>query len=80
MVITSLVLFLLFFKPDGFLYISDEVYILVVVGVRVPAYAVLEADVEVIPETAVQHHVSHHPNPVFNLLGGNQETCSFRGV
>lgn len=49
-------------------------HVLVVVDVRVPAYAVLEADVQVIPETAVQHHVSHHPYPVFNLEGGNGQT------
>lgn len=48
--------------------------LLVVVDVRVSAYAVLEADVQIIPEAAVQHHVSHHPNPVFNLEGGNGET------
>lgn len=41
--------------------------VLVVVDIRVSAYAVLEADVQVIPESAVQHYVSHHPNPVFCL-------------
>lgn len=53
-----------------------------VVDIRVSAYAVLEADVQVIPETAVQHHVSHHPNPVFNLQGDEskkpQSHCSVK--
>lgn len=42
-----------------------------VVDVWFSAYAVLEPDVQVIPEAAVQHRVSHHPDPVFNLTGGN---------
>lgn len=46
----------------------------VVVDVWISTYAVLEADVQVIPETAVQHHISHHPNPVFNLQGRSKET------
>lgn len=37
----------------------------VVVDIWVSADAVLEADVQVIPETAMEHHVSHHANPVF---------------
>lgn len=46
----------------------------VVVDVWISTYAVLEADVQVIPETAVQHHISHHPDPVFNLQGRSKET------
>lgn len=50
-----------------------EMCVLVVVDVRVSAYAVLVADVKVVPEAAVQHHRSHHPNPVFNLKCENRE-------
>lgn len=46
----------------------------VVVDVWITTYVVLEADVQVIPETAVQHHISHHPNPVFNLQRRSKET------
>lgn len=42
-------------------------FVLVVVDVWVSADAVLKADVQVVPQTAVQHHVPHHSNPVFNL-------------
>lgn len=46
----------------------------VMVDVRITANPVLEADVQVIPETTMQHHVSHHPNPVFNLqVGGTKK-------
>jgi len=51
--------------------------VLVVVDIRVSADAVLEADVQAIPEEAVQHQISHHPNPVFNLQE-NQETPRVR--
>lgn len=40
-----------------------------VVDIRVSAYAVLEADVQIVPEKTLLHHISHHPNPVFNLEG-----------
>lgn len=46
----------------------------VVVDVWISTYAVLEADVQVIPETAMQYHISHHPDPVFNLQGRSKET------
>lgn len=45
----------------------------VVVDVRVPAYTVLVADVQIVPQAAVQHHVSHHPDPVFNLKGETEK-------
>lgn len=38
-----------------------------VVNIWVSTNAVLETNVQVIPETAVQNHMPHHPNPVFNL-------------
>lgn len=47
----------------------------VVIDVRISAYAVLEANVQVVPETAMKHHGSHHPDPVFNLWGGNRKIC-----
>ena len=47
--------------------------VLVVVDIRVSADVVLKANVQVVPKAAVQHHVSHHPDPVFNLKG-DQET------
>ncbi|TNN26424.1 hypothetical protein EYF80_063440 [Liparis tanakae] len=51
--------------------------VLVVVDVRVSADAVLEADVQIIPEEAVQHHMPHHPDPVLNLQE-NQENPQVR--
>lgn len=56
----------------------DEVSVLVVVDVRVSGDAVLEADVQVVPDTTVQHHIPHHPDPVFNLRGGKEKQKSKR--
>lgn len=39
----------------------------VVVDVWIAADAVLKTDVQVIPETAMQHHVPHHTKPVLQL-------------
>lgn len=54
------------------------VLILVVVGVGISADAVLKADVQVVPEAAVQNHVPHHADSVFNLKVKHRETlgCS----
>lgn len=44
-----------------------RVYLLVVVNVRISTHSVIEADVQVVPQPAVQNHVSHHVNSVLDL-------------
>lgn len=39
----------------------------VVIDVWLSADAILESDVQVIPEAAMQHHVPHHTDPVLQL-------------
>ncbi len=41
--------------------------LLVVVNIRISTHSIIEADVQVVPQPAVQNHVSHHINSVLDL-------------